>query len=490
MTMASEGARSAGIEPPLRELRFWLIQGVVAAVTLFHGAVEWIERNGELTGFFDGLHQLPVSLYIVPILLAGFWYGLRGGVMTGLVTLALSVPNLFFFHSEDYAWFGEALTNLVVVGVGVVVALLVERNDRLRLEAESHSRRMHTLWQVAGSFGRCQNQESLVGDVVGALVTSGAVEGAGFAPHDAAGVNGLLVRGSDAAVERIAGAATQIANDEKSNLRQRLDDLLLFDVTTAQRSYGTLILVCPTDMVCSGDSAVYSLVAAEMAAVLENLGHRDQERSRLQSYTRAVTDAQERERRRIARELHDGPAQSMILLKRGLRGLAHGTGQAEGADATRDLQDLVQTTLLSIQRTMFALRPLVLDDLGLVPALRSLVNGHLKRGHLALTMKVVGEERRLDLDAELAAYRIAQESLTNIERHAGAESASVLLEFAGDALTMTISDRGCGFEVDYDDGLEHLGIAGMYERAELARGELRIDSSPDEGTTVRLAIPG
>ncbi len=474
------------IEPPVGDYRFWLIQTLVAAITVMHGLVEWVERNQGLTGFLDGVHHLPVPAYIIPILLAGFWFGFEGGVLTGLATLVLSVPNLVLFHREDYEWFGEFVTNLLVLAVGLVVASMVERNYRLRVNAEANSRRLRTLWDVAGTLGRHESQGQIITDVVERLAASTLIRGAGYVPS---GVRAPAVASGDDSALALIRHAAEHASYPSDGRATRPAGVLTFDVMTLRRRFGTLLLACAPDHGCGEDAVVFSLVANEMAAVLENLEHREAERSHLRRYARAVTLAQEKERRRIARELHDGPVQSMILLNRGLSQLADGGGGGANHGRTGELQDLVQSTLGSLQHTTQALRPLMLDDLGLVAALRSLVDRRTKRGELTVAFELLGEERRFDRDAEIAAYRIVQEALTNVARHADTDRALVRVEFLTQRCVLSIIDHGKGFDPAAEQTTERFGIVGMRERAELVGGALRIESSLGSGTKVEVGIP-
>ncbi len=475
------------LAPPVGDLRFWLIQVLVAGITVLHGAIEWSERTSELTGFWEGVHHLPVPAYIIPVLLAGFWYGLRGGLLTGLVTMVLSVPNAFIFHSENYGWLGETLTNVLVLAVGLTVATMVERDVRLRRDAEHNSRRLRTLWDVAGTLGRYESENAVIAGVIRRLAASPTVDAAGFLPSRGVGDRRFAAAGSEAGLVRISDV---VASAPDSPLSTPVDDLLAFDVATAHRVFGTLLIVCMTEGPCSEDTVLFSLVAGELAAVMENLEHREQERSELQRYARAITVAQETERLRIARELHDGPAQSMIVLNRGLERLT--TEASNGPidmETTAEMKHLVQDTLRSLQRTTQALRPPVLDDLGLGAAVRSLADRRTNRGVIEVTLEIEGDERRLGPDIELAAYRITQEALTNVERHAQTDSAHVSLRFEEGLLAIEIADDGIGFDFEDKRDQGHFGLVGMRERAELAGGTFRVKSAPGKGARVIVEIP-
>jgi signal transduction histidine kinase len=218
---------------------------------------------------------------------------------------------------------------------------------------------------------------------------------------------------------------------------------------------------------------------------------RQRDRDHLQRYARAVTVAQENERKRIARDLHDGPAQSLVVLSRGLGRLAQAGGDAPaGGEAARQLQDVARHTLRSIRRTTWALRPALLDDLGLLPAIESLAEHHYEPGTAAVAVGVVGESRRLDRDVELAAFRIVQEALANVSRHASAENAAVTIAFLDDRVALTVADDGIGFDVAAQERHDHFGLTGMRERTELVGGTLSVESDAGVGTVVHFEAPG
>jgi two-component system sensor histidine kinase DegS len=160
----------------------------------------------------------------------------------------------------------------------------------------------------------------------------------------------------------------------------------------------------------------------------------------------------------------------------------------------RDLQTQLNRGLQSMQRFVQDLRPSLLDDLGLIPAVRSLVKGLQESDSIDAELKVVGGERRLPPEVEVLLFRIVQEALNNIRRHAQASEAQVLMEFDGDEVRVTISDNGRGFElrgvVDDLPRIGKLGLAGMRERARLLGGTLKLKSTPGKGTVLIVEVPG
>lgn len=206
-----------------------------------------------------------------------------------------------------------------------------------------------------------------------------------------------------------------------------------------------------------------------------------------------ILSAQEAERRRIARDLHDEVGQTLTSLLIGFRTIT----DAESLDAARarslELRETTSTLLDDIKRLARGLRPSVLDDLGLVPALERLTLDISRVHDVEVSLETSGlSAARLPEAVEVTVYRIVQESLNNTVKHADAHSARVSVSRAGDELVVAIQDDGHGFTAQSAQKLMadgHLGLAGMRERAALLGGSLSIESKPDTGTLVRARLP-
>lgn len=212
--------------------------------------------------------------------------------------------------------------------------------------------------------------------------------------------------------------------------------------------------------------------------------------------TMQILLAQEEERRRIALELHDETGQSLTallihteVLKRGTSTMPEETRQYL-AHGLHQLEQLTQRTLDNIRVLAQQLRPSVLDDLGLLAAFRWLVEDGGQRLHLKVELTIEGREeafQHLPPVYETTLFRIAQESLTNIARHAQTRNASIVLKEDRCQLYLQIQDDGCGYDLS---AVHHgSGVIGMRERAALLKGSLTIHSRPGQGTTVKVALP-
>ncbi len=208
----------------------------------------------------------------------------------------------------------------------------------------------------------------------------------------------------------------------------------------------------------------------------------------LRYYLQQVTRAQEEERKRIARELHDETLQNLIAISRQLEKITSSEALwEESLEVVRGLKKQIENAVQEMRRFSHDLRPSVLDDLGLLPALELLADDLEKQG-ITTKFRVRGQARRLSPEAEVMLFRIAQEATRNIWRHSEATMAELTIEFVDSLLRMTISDNGKGFLLPQRLGdqasMGKLGLAGMQERARLLGATLKIDSAPRKGTTI------
>lgn len=210
----------------------------------------------------------------------------------------------------------------------------------------------------------------------------------------------------------------------------------------------------------------------------------------LHTLSRRVLEVQEFERRRIAHELHDELGQSLTAIKINLQ-----TSTAFGDDLSESRMprniEMIESALQHVRNLSQALRPSVLDDLGLRAALEWLVETAASTSRLDMQFTSNLDDRRLDSALETACFRIVQEALTNIQRHAQASQVQVALTAGASHLRLTVQDDGKGFNVDSDrsQGARSLGMLGMRERAELVGGSLQIISGEGQGCTVRMECP-
>jgi len=201
-----------------------------------------------------------------------------------------------------------------------------------------------------------------------------------------------------------------------------------------------------------------------------------------------VVSAQELERRRLARELHDETGQALTSILLGLRTVEDARGQDEQRAAVAEVRDLVRSTLQDVRQLAVELRPKALDDFGLVAALERLTQNFAEQTEIKVAFESTLPPGRLPPEVETALYRIVQESLTNVVKHARASHVSIVLGRKGASVTAIIEDDGVGFDPARarEDGL---GLIGMRERVALVGGRLTVESRPGAGTTFVAEVP-
>lgn len=213
----------------------------------------------------------------------------------------------------------------------------------------------------------------------------------------------------------------------------------------------------------------------------------------LRGYIGAITEGQEEERKRLARELHDDTLQSLIALNQRIQFVKRLTEDKQVKEALNEIEEMMAETMDELRRLSRALRPLYLEDLGLVPAVKILVQESNNTSGLSVKFFSMGTEFRLNDDEEIATFRIAQEGLSNIIRHADATEATISLIFKEDEVILTITDNGTGFEPLENPGdlapKGHFGLLGIYERTQMLGAKFNIISNPGSGTHLVIQLP-
>lgn len=212
------------------------------------------------------------------------------------------------------------------------------------------------------------------------------------------------------------------------------------------------------------------------------------------SFFARVIESQERERQRLARQMHDGPAQSLtnLILQAEICERLLDSDVARARDELTSLRNAVNTTFQEVREFIFDLRPMMLDDLGLVPTLRRYISDFEQKTRLATNVQFVGQERRLPAHVEVTVFRVVQGVLTNTHQHAHASNVQVSLELKDSSVLTGIEDDGSGFDVE--DALNSspqriVGLATMREQVEMLGGRFQIESGIGQGTRTTFEIP-
>ncbi len=212
----------------------------------------------------------------------------------------------------------------------------------------------------------------------------------------------------------------------------------------------------------------------------------------LRDYIGAITSAQEEERTRLARELHDDTIQAVVALKHRLQLAQKVVRDHHGRLRLKELEVLAEQTIENLRRLTRALRPIYLEDLGLVTALEMLAREIAQNSALTVRFQMMGQERRLPPEVELSLYRVAQEALNNVVKHSRATCADLSVHYADAEITLVISDNGQGFVAPVSPTEfarhGHFGLLGMQERAALIGARFAIETAPGQGTRVKLSL--
>jgi two-component system sensor histidine kinase DegS len=227
---------------------------------------------------------------------------------------------------------------------------------------------------------------------------------------------------------------------------------------------------------------------------LKDLNSKINELQQAQEMALSIIRAQEEERKRIAREIHDGPAQSManIVMRTEYCIKLLDLNPEQVLGELLSLQNLVRLSLMDVRKIIFDLRPMVLDDLGLAPAIKRYLSNYKEQYGLRVEFLCFGQQRRLDSSVEVALFRIVQELVSNVHKHAQAKNAVVKIELLRKKINVHVKDDGIGFDLEQvmsDKDREGYGLIGMRERVQLLSGDINITTAPGQGTSINLTIP-
>lgn len=206
-----------------------------------------------------------------------------------------------------------------------------------------------------------------------------------------------------------------------------------------------------------------------------------------------IIEAQEEERRKISRQMHDGPAQALanFILQAEIALRLFDNDQNKAREELTSLKTSASTTFSQVRDYIFDLRPMMLDDLGVVPTIRRYVDAYREKSGLDLGVVVTGTERRLEPHIEVLIFRTVQSLLGNVREHAQATQAKVLVNLDDAQVSATVEDNGKGFDVDevMDEDGAAKGLRTLQERIEQVGGEIEFESKPGEGTRVSFRLP-
>ncbi len=440
---------------------------------------------------FPPNHPPMRSFLGVPILLRGVAYG-----------------NLYLTEKQAGEQFTEADEELVTL-LAAQAAVTIE-NARLYESAKRWSRQLEALHEVVRALAEETELDVLLElvsrhlrELIGArlaliaLPTAdgdlriAAVDGEGDAATGLLGdrldrerskTGRVLERRQSARVDSIFDDPEV---DQEEARRMGVSTGLYVPLVTRGRAIGIVAVhdkLGAETRFSDGDLRLAEIFAAR-AAVAVDLSERV-----ARDTVRRVVEAQELERRRLARELHDETGQALTSILLGLKTIRRAGSDEEAAQAEAELRELVVQALQDVRGLAVELRPSALDDFGLLPALERLAETFEGRSGIRTHVEASIADERLPPDAETVLYRLVQEALTNIVKHAGAESVSIVLSRRAGGVSVVVEDDGRGFALT-DVKNDALGLVGMRERLALLDGTLAIESTPGAGTALAAYLP-
>lgn len=451
------------VRPPVGTPRFWIVQFGVLSIALVHAM---LLDEGSVRLPYDIPDSVPIGpLLLAPVIYAALNFGRRGAVATALWATALVVGGWGVTEHLSYAHLSIELGYLTIINsVAIVVGQRVENEQKARRRAEDALRAARVV--EARYRGLFEEQPAPV------IITD----------------SGGVVAEVNTAATRLLGN-TAVGCSVRELLTVGVEKVLAEDppYLSLRTAGGEGRFFVPTaHVLAAGDGS--RLVQIVLTDVTEQ--HRRREEH--QAFAGRLLAVQEDERRRLAQELHDDPLQNLIYLTRALDDLSD-----DPELPARLTQEVLRDSAVAIdvatelRKVIRGLRPPILDDLGVVSALRQLTEEARQRSRLSIDLKVSGNQTRLSPELELTAYRIIQESLSNVIRHADAHRVGIRVRF-GEQVVLTVIDDGRGIQAPANgqkDTVGGMGLMGMRERVNLVGGTLDVKRRHPRGTIVRATLP-
>jgi len=437
---------------------------------------------------FLGLTHQAVEriLFLMPITYAGMFFGVKAGMTSLLIAVAIMLPRIFLI--SEYR--PEAIVEggaVIVLGTLVNLWFGVKRKENSlyrqlisRLEESEQGlsiseQKYHYLFENASDAIWVHDKDGyfLEGNKTFEKLT-------GFRVEELKGVQLARFLNED---------ALKLAKEVRAKLIRGEE----FEQPYEQQFYikdGTMLTIK-----MSSNPVIFNGEVTGFEHVARDFTQEKQLQENVHSYIQQITRAQEEERKRISRDLHDDVSPQLLILIQKLDKItADQKGRKSGLrDHIHGLRTQAVGALDALRNCAQGLRPRIIDDLGLVAAIEWMVEDLEKDRGITARVTVSGLDRELSPEIQIVLFRIAQEGLNNIRKYAQAKNVSITLEAGEDHITMTVADDGVGFETPERVGdmvsAGRLGLMGMYERARLVHGNLQIISEPGRGTQLVATLP-
>lgn len=533
--------------------RFWRNRHFWAIVALFAAGVV-LSYPQQLFGLESPLFATSIGsaervFFLIPMFYAGFAFGLPGGIVALFLSVAAMLPRALGVAEHR----GDAFLEIgLITVVGVILNSWLEGHKRERGRRDQAFQTLEVARQEIQQYTRAveeseramatintvclvatqsldlqkvlettveQVREAMDLDVALAFLLNEDTHELelrayrGVSDDFVQGLRGLKMgEGFNGRVAQtgepllVADSSSDPRLTREVVRREGLLAQLIVPLKSKERVVGTLSVAGRYARVFREEEIdLLTTIGRQVGVAIENSRLYEEERilaaeqtrmqGKLRDYLQQVTRAQEEERQRIAQELHDDTIQSLVLLLHKIDRFTSVAGFLPPQEIVflEEMRQRIQVIANEVRRFTQDLRPSVLDDLGLLPALEWLASDMGKHYEIAIDFAVSGQARRFPQDTELILFRIVQEALRNVWKHAAATQARIGVAFTPQLLTIAVSDNGMGFEpperVEDLAPAGKLGLVGMQERAQLIGARLRVRSSPGTGATVTIEVP-
>jgi PAS domain S-box-containing protein len=478
----------------LKNTHFWAI-----IVIMFCGAFLYYADRIPVISDYITLSSVWLTRYstyrilsLIPVVYAAFIFRIRGGMITAVFISVALFPRALFVSSERIAAISEIIAFLLI---GLLTSWLIERQQ------QAVDRKKVAIDELAVSLDTIQTQQLHL--QLSEERYRGIFENSSEA---------ILICSNTGRIVTVNKACQILTNRKNSELaelfiydlftddnRKIIRQMITDEIDTATVKETDELLMVRQDGVEVYLQLKLSPVLRDgqvvgIQAIVRDITEERHLRQSMQYYVTRITEVQEAERKRISRELHDSTAQRLVGLSRRLDALIPKAKKLtpEIAAEIENLYSMIDEILEEVRRFSQDLRPSILDDLGLIPAIEWLMDDAGTNNRIVTELKLHGKPYRLSPETEITVFRIVQETLNNIKKHARATQVKTDIDFSSDAITIIISDNGHGFSIpERPSNLlmsGKLGLVGMRERARLIGATLIVQSQPGQGTTVTLRI--
>ena len=538
--------------PPFwRNKHFWAIAVLFLAGILLHYPQQILGISSPSAFWFNGSAGFSAErvFLLIPVFYAGFAFGLVGGVSSLLISLAIMLPRAIILTTDR----PDALLDVgMVSAVGVMLNLWLEGHRRERGRREQAFQTLEVAKQEIQQYVRAveNNEKALATVNAVCLVASQSLDlqqvlettidrvrdtmdldvALAFLLNDdtqelelkayrgvsqdfVEGLRGLTVgEGFNGTVAK-SGQPLLVANSSSDPRLTRevvkqegILSQLIVPLKSKEKVVGTLSVAGRyARQFKEEEIELLTTIGRQVGVAIENSRLYEQERvfateqkemqEKLRYYVHQVTRAQEEERQRIAQELHDDTIQDLVLLLHNIDRFSSVASFLPPQEVIflEELRQRIHVISDEVRRFTQDLRPSVLDDLGLLPALEWLAQDVSKHFDIKVDISVTGQNRRFAPETELILFRIVQEALRNVWKHSGATQANIVVELTSGQVIISVKDNGAGFQlparVEDLAPAGKLGLVGMQERAQLIGAKLSVESQPGKGTTVTIEMP-